>query len=46
MAQNKVSMVEIAGIMGDKIETVEKHYLKYHPDYLKDATSALDKIYA
>lgn len=46
MAQNRVSMVEIAGIMGDKIETVEKHYLKYHPDYLKDASSALDKIYA
>lgn len=46
MAQNKVSMVEIAGIMGDRIDTVEKHYLKYHPDYLKDATAALDKIYA
>ncbi len=45
MAQNKVSMVEIAGIMGDRIDTVEKHYLKYHPEYLKDAITALDKIY-
>lgn len=45
MAQNGVSMVEIAGIMGDRIDTVEKHYLKYHPDYLKNATTALDKIY-
>lgn len=46
MVQNGVSMWEIAGIMGDKLETVEKHYLKHHPDYLKDATSALDRIYA
>jgi integrase len=46
MAQNGVSMVEVAGIMGDRIDTVEKHYLKYHPDYLKNATAALDKIYA
>ncbi len=46
MAQQGVSMWEIAGIMGDRTDTVEKHYLKHHPDYLKDATSALDKIYA
>lgn len=46
MAQQGVSMWEIAGIMGDRTDTVEKHYLKHHPDYLKNATSALDKIYA
>ncbi len=46
MAQNGVNMVDIAGIMGDRIDTVEKHYLKYHPDYLKGATTALEKIYA
>jgi integrase len=46
MAQQAVPMWEIAGIMGDRLETVEKHYLKHHPDYLKNATSALAKLYA
>ena len=46
MAQQGVSMWEIAGIMGDRVDTVEKHYLKHHPDYLKHATAALEKLYA
>lgn len=46
MAQQGVPMWEIAGIMGDRLETVEKHYLKHHPEYLRNATGALEKIYA
>jgi len=46
MAQQGVNMWEIAGIMGDRVDTVEKHYLKHHPDYLKGATAALERLYA
>jgi len=46
MAQQGVNMWNIAGIMGDRVDTVEKHYLKHHPDYLKGATEALEKLYA
>ncbi|MFO0109750.1 MAG: site-specific integrase, partial [Alphaproteobacteria bacterium] len=46
MAQQGVTTWEIAGIMGDRLDTVEKHYLKHHPDYLKGATEALEKLYA
>jgi len=45
MAQGGVPLWEIAGIMGDEVETVTKHYAKHCPEYLKKATSALEKIY-
>lgn len=45
MAMNGVSMEEIAAYMGDSIATVERHYLKYHPEYLKNAANALKDIY-
>jgi len=46
MAQKGVPIWEIASIMGNRVDTVEKHYLKHYPDYLNDATITLDKIYA
>lgn len=46
LAQKGVSMWEIAGIMGDRIATVEQHYAKHHPDYLKNAVSALEDLYS
>lgn len=45
LAQKGVSLWEIAGIMGDRLATVEKHYAKHHPDYLKKAIDALDDLY-
>jgi len=45
MAMEGVAMTQISGIMGDDVATVTKHYLKYHPDYLREATNALDKLY-
>jgi hypothetical protein len=46
MAQQSVGILQIAGIMGDNPQTIEKHYLKHHPDYLKETTSTLEQIYA
>lgn len=37
MAQAGVSMFDIAGILGDSVETVTKTYAHHHPDYLRDA---------
>ncbi len=45
LAKQGVPMWEIAGIMGDRLATVEKHYAKHHPDYLKNAVNALDNLY-
>lgn len=45
LAQAGVSMFDIAGLMGDRVETVMKHYAKYSPDHLKKATDALQQIY-
>lgn len=36
-AQRGVSLVKIAGVMGDTIETTYKHYLHHCPDELRDA---------
>jgi integrase len=36
-AQRGVSMYEIAGILGDTIQTVTENYLKYCPDHLRHA---------
>ena len=46
MAQRGVPMWEIAGMMGDRIDTVEKHYLKHHPEYLRNASAALESLYS
>lgn len=46
LAQAGVSMFDIAGLMGDRVETVTRHYAKYSPDHLKKATDALQQIYA
>lgn len=37
MAQAGASMFDIAGILGDSVETVTKTYAHHHPDYLRDA---------
>ena len=41
LAQNGVSMVEIAALMGDQLVTVEKNYLHYRPEYLRGAINML-----
>lgn len=45
MAQKGVPLWQIAGIMGDNLDTVMKHYAKHHPDYLKEAVNKLDEMY-
>ena len=45
MAKEGVPMWDIAGIMGDSLATVTKHYAKHHPDYLRGSVNALDKVY-
>lgn len=37
MAQAGVSMFDIAGVLGDSVETVTKTYAHHHPDFLRDA---------
>jgi integrase len=41
MAMARVPMRDIAWTLGDSEATTEKHYAKYHPDYLRSATGAL-----
>ncbi len=41
MAMAAVPMRDIARTLGDSEATTEKHYAKYHPDYLRSATGAL-----
>jgi integrase len=36
-AQRGVSMFDIAGVLGDSVETVTKHYAMHSPGYLRDA---------
>jgi len=38
-AQGGMSMFDIAGVMGDTVETVTKTYAHHHPDYLRDAVN-------
>ena len=45
LAQNGAPMHEIAQMMGDDVRTVERHYLKYSPDYLKNASGTLERAY-
>lgn len=39
-AQNGVSMFDIAGVLGDTLPTVEKHYAHHSPGYLRTAIDA------
>ncbi len=41
MAIDGKPMREIAKVLGDSEDTVERHYAKHHPDYLKDAVDSL-----
>lgn len=40
MAQAGVSMFDIAGVLGDSVETVTKTYAHHHPDYLRSAINS------
>lgn len=37
MAQAGISFFEIAGVLGDSVETVQRTYAHHHPDFLRDA---------
>lgn len=41
LAQNGVSMVEIGQLLGDQLATVEKNYLHYSPEHLRNAINSL-----
>jgi integrase len=41
MRQEGVSLAKIAAVLGDELRTVELHYAKHGPDYLKDATGSI-----
>ena len=45
LATNGVDLIKIAELMGDSTETVRKHYAKFHPTYMEDATKKLAEIY-
>lgn len=45
LAMEGVPLKKIAEQMGDTEKTVEKHYLKFTPDYLKQTSETLEKIY-
>lgn len=40
MAQAGVSMFDIAGVLGDSVDTVTKTYAHHHPDYLRSAINS------
>lgn len=42
LAQRGVSLYEIAGLLGDSIETVYRNYLHHCPDHLRGAVNAVD----
>ena len=41
MRQRGVSLAEVAAVLGDEVRTVERHYAKHGPDYLRDATGSI-----
>lgn len=45
LAQKGVSLIDIAGIMGDNVTTVQRHYLKHSPEHLKKSTAILGELY-
>lgn len=42
-ARAGVSMREIADVLGDDMETVERNYMHHHPDFQKDAVNWRDR---
>jgi integrase len=43
MVEKNVYLSEVAAITGDSIKTLEKHYIKYSPEYLEKASRALNE---
>ena len=41
MAQRGVSLWDIAGILGNSLDVVERTYAHHSPDYLREAARAL-----
>jgi integrase len=44
LAQAGIPLWQIAGMLGDAVDTVTKHYAKHHPDNLREAVNALKNI--
>ncbi len=44
LARAGVPLWQIAGLMGDDVATVTKHYAKHSPEYLKEAVNVLEAI--
>lgn len=44
LAQAGVDMYTIAGLLGDRVETVSRNYLKWSPDHLSNATNVLEGL--
>lgn len=42
-ARNGVSMWDVAGVLGDRLETVQRRYAHHSPDYLRDAVNLRGK---
>lgn len=42
-ARNGVSLWDIAGVLGDRVETVTRRYAHHSPDYLRDAVNLRPK---
>jgi len=41
-AKNRVPVFEIAGVLGDNVQTVTRVYAKHHPDHLRGAVGFMD----
>lgn len=41
-ARNRVPVFEIAGVLGDDVQTVSRVYAKHHPDHLRSAVGFMD----
>ena len=45
LAMQGVSMRQIAGMMGHTVQATTEMYAKHHPDFMREATDALDNIF-
>lgn len=36
-----VSLAEVAAVLGDEVRTIERHYARFGPDYLRNATGSI-----
>lgn len=43
-AKNRVPVFEIAGVLGDNVQTVTRVYAKHHPDHLRGAVKFMDSL--